>query len=73
MTGARERRRQHDTTDRHELVTSLLTRTTGTTGTGLTVHGESSVGIGGNGNTGGHPGAVQEADPQPRVRAVESE
>ncbi|WP_448638791.1 hypothetical protein [Geodermatophilus sp. URMC 63] len=26
-----------------------------------------------NGNTGVHPGAVQEADPQPRVRAVESE
>ena len=26
-----------------------------------------------NGNTRGHPGAVQEADPQPRVRAVESE
>jgi hypothetical protein len=52
MTGARERRRQHDTTDRHEPVTSLLTRTTGTTGTGLTVHGESSVGSGGTGTQG---------------------
>ena len=27
----------------------------------------------GNGNCGGRPGAVQEADPQSRVRAVESE
>jgi hypothetical protein len=33
-------------------VTSLLTRTTGTTGTGLTVHGESSVGSGGTGTQG---------------------
>ena len=51
-TGARERRRQHDPTDRHETVTSLLTRTTRTTGTGLTTHGESDDGLGGPGTEG---------------------
>ena len=51
-TGARERREQHDTTDRHHPVTSLLTRTTRTTGTGLTTLGESGVGSGGPGTQG---------------------
>ena len=51
-TGARERRRQHDPTDRHETVTSLLTRTTRTTGTGLTARGESGAELGGTGTQG---------------------
>jgi hypothetical protein len=35
--------------------------------------GESPAQMGRNGNPGVHPGAVQEADPRARVRAVESE
>jgi hypothetical protein len=35
--------------------------------------GESPAQVRRNGNPGVHPGAVQEADPQQRVRAVESE
>ena len=42
-------------------------------GHGLISFGESVVTGHRNGNTRGHPGAVQEADPQSRVRAVESE
>ena len=42
-------------------------------GHGLISFGESRIAGHRNGNTRGHPGAVQEADPQPRVRAVESE
>ncbi len=51
-TGARDRREQHDTTDRHDPVTSLLTRTTRTTGTGLTASGESDAGSVGTGTQG---------------------
>ena len=42
-------------------------------GVDLLASGESPAQVRRNGNPGVHPGAVQEADPRARVRAVESE
>jgi hypothetical protein len=52
----------------------LLHRPTSSpSGPGLTIPGESDDDWSGSGNRRVHPGAVQEADPHLRVRAVESE
>ena len=63
--GTQHGRQQDDqTAAQHFPATPLLDRsTTSPTVPGVTIPGESSVTVGRVGNTGVHPGAVQEADP----------